>query len=84
MSDNVEQRVRSFIIERFLFGQGGEDLKNTDSLLQKGIIDSTGALEVVSFLEEEYGISVEDKELVPDNLDGIGRIAAFVGRKLGK
>jgi acyl carrier protein len=84
MSDNVAQSVRAFIVERFLFGQGGEDLKDSDSLLQKGIIDSTGALEVVSFLEETYGISVEDKELVPDNLDGIGRIAAFVARKQGK
>jgi acyl carrier protein len=83
MSDDVAASVRAFIIDRLLFGQGGDDLRDDESLLDKGVMDSTGALEIVAFVEEQYGISVGDREMVPENLDGIGRIAAFVARKRG-
>ena len=78
----IKEQVRSFIIENFLFGSGGESLQEKDSLMDKGIIDSTGVLELVSFLEDNYSIEVEDEELIPDNLDSIESIARFVERKL--
>jgi acyl carrier protein len=64
-----------------LFGEGGDDVTDEDSLLAKGIIDSTGVLELVSFLTETYGIQIEDDELIPDNFDSIKKLAAFVARK---
>jgi acyl carrier protein len=80
MTTTVEERIRSFIVDELLFGQG-DGLGSDDSLSGRGVIDSTGVLEVVSFLEETFGIRVEDRELLPENLDSIGRLAAFVGRK---
>lgn len=77
----VERVIRDFIIENFLFGNRDAPLGNEDSLLQKGIIDSTGILEVVSFIEEKFMITVEDDDLVPQNLDSIRRLADFVMRK---
>jgi len=79
---DVAVEVRSYIIERFLFGQGGDSLTNSGSFLESGIVDSTGVLEIVMFLEQRFGVKINDDELVPDNLDSIEKIAAFVGRKL--
>ena len=78
------QDIRAFIIENFLFGQCTEEFSDQDSFLEKGIIDSTGVLELVSFLEEKYGIKVEDEDLLPDILDSVDRVVAFIDRKLGK
>lgn len=78
---NVENEIRNFVITSFLFGRS-MDLQPGDSLLEKGIIDSTGVLELVAFLEEQYAIEVEDDEVSPDNLDSIECIAAYVGKKL--
>lgn len=78
----LEQELRSFVIDNFLFGQNGDGLSNNDSFLEKGIIDSTGVLELVSFLEEKYGIALEDEELVPSNLDSINNLISFLKRKL--
>jgi acyl carrier protein len=80
---DVVKEIRSFIVENFLFGDTTVPLGEDDSLLQKGLIDSTGILEVVSFIEEKFGIAVEEDELVPDNLDSIGAIAKYVMRKQG-
>jgi acyl carrier protein len=82
-AQDVLSDVRSYIVDRFMFGQGGDRLGNEDSFLDRGLIDSTGILEVVSFLEQRYGIKVADDELVPDNLDSLTRIASFVARKQG-
>jgi acyl carrier protein len=79
----IAGKVTGFIEESFVYDQDTE-LVPDDSLLDTGLIDSTGVLELVAFLEETFAISVEDEELVPANLDSITRIAAFVGRKLGK
>lgn len=73
--------IRTFVIDNFLFGQDGQ-LGNDDSFLDTGIIDSTGVLELVGFLEKRFEIAIEDDELVPDNLDSVTRIARFVERKL--
>ena len=81
MRDKVEKKVRDFIVENFLFGESDNGLKHSDSLLEQGIIDSTGVLELVSFLEQTYGIQVEDEELIPENLDSIAYIIDFILRK---
>jgi acyl carrier protein len=80
---DVENEIRNFILENFLFGNREKLPADGDSFLQKGLIDSTGILEVISFIEEKFGISVKDDELVPENLDSIRCIADFVGRKRG-
>ena len=79
---NREAEVRSFIVENFLFGEE-ERVTNTASLMEEGIIDSTGLLELIMFLEEKYGIQIADEELVPENLDSIQNIDRFVSHKLG-
>jgi acyl carrier protein len=78
----IVQQLRSFIVENFLFGQDSS-LKDGDSFLQVGILDSTGVLQLVAFLEEKYGITVEDGELTPENLDSINNIVAYLSRKMG-
>jgi acyl carrier protein len=60
----------------------GDELSSDDSLVDQGIIDSTGVLELVTYLEETYGIKVEDEELIPDNLDSINRLVSYLERKL--
>jgi acyl carrier protein len=76
----VQQRVRQFIIENFYVSDPSE-LTDDASLITGGWVDSTGMLELISFLEEEYEIRVADTEMTPENLDAIVRIAAFVQRK---
>jgi acyl carrier protein len=73
--------LRDFIAENFLFGEWNEFNENT-SFLESGIVDSTGMLEIISFLEERHGITVEDDELVPDNFDSLNQLDAFLARKL--
>jgi len=72
--------IRSFVIETFLFGNP-ERLTDTTPLLESHIVDSTGILEIVMFLEDRYGIRIEDNELTPDNLDSIERIASLLKKK---
>ena len=79
---HIEQELREFVINNFLFGQGGDGLSNDDSFLEKGIIDSTGVLELVAFLEEKFQITLQDEELVPANLDSINYLVGFLQRKL--
>jgi acyl carrier protein len=76
----VKDTVRRFIVETFLFGEDGQ-LRDDTSFLDAGIIDSTGVLELVGFLEATYGISVRDDELVPENLDSLANIDAYLARK---
>ncbi len=73
--------VRNYILENFLFSQDDSALNNADSLLGKGIVDSTGMLELVSFLEQQFSVKVADTELVPENLDSVNNIVVFLGRK---
>jgi acyl carrier protein len=76
-----EPEIRRFIAEKFLFGEE-DKLQNDTSLLEAGAIDSTGVLELIAHLESHYGIKVNDDELVPENLDTIASICAFLDRKL--
>jgi len=80
---NEKERIKQFIRENFVLGLDGEELGDTDSFLEKGIIDSTGVLEVVGFLEETYGFKVEDEEVLPDNFDSVNNLVAYIARKQG-
>lgn len=73
--------VKEFIIENFLFGEE-EQLKPDTDFFDKGIIDSTGVIELVSFLEESFKISVDDEELIPQNLSSLNNIDGFLEKKL--
>ena len=79
---SIEAKIRAYIAENFLFGEA-DQLAVTDSFLDKGIIDSTGILEIIMFLEEQFGIKVADSEMLPENLDSIGNIVNFITRKSG-
>jgi acyl carrier protein len=79
----IRRQLRQFVVENLLFGQEN-GLKDEDSFLESGIIDSTGVLELVAFLEKDFGIKVADSELVPENLDSIDRLAAFIARRLSQ
>ena len=78
--EKIKTKIRSFIIENFLFGDDN-GLKGDTSFLDEGIIDSTGVLELVTYLEEEFEIEVEDEELIPENLDSINNIAVYLEGK---
>jgi acyl carrier protein len=73
--------VREFVVENFLFGDD-ERLKEETSFIGSGIVDSTGVMELVAFLEERFEVRVEDEEVIPENLDSLVRVAAFLERKL--
>ncbi|HJL16612.1 MAG TPA: acyl carrier protein [Sandaracinaceae bacterium LLY-WYZ-13_1] len=74
------ERVREFITTNF-YVDDAEGLSDEQSLLEAGVVDSTGVLEVIDFIEEAFEVQVEDAEMLPDNLDSIDRIARFVDRK---
>jgi acyl carrier protein len=78
----IGDAVRGFVRDTFLFGSD-QGLSEDASFLQNGIVDSTGVMELVAHVEERYGITVEDDELVPDNFDSISKLAAYIGRKVG-
>lgn len=83
MQATYARDVRDFIVSDFLLGRG-DSLKEDTSFLEAGIIDSTGILELVAFLEERYAIQITDEELVPENLDSIHRIVGYLEKKLAK
>ena len=77
----LSQQIRQSIMENFMFDVSENGFKDTDSFLEQGIIDSTGVIELVSFLEETYNMQVEDEELIPENLDSIANVAAYIEGK---
>jgi acyl carrier protein len=81
MTIDTKQSIREFVETSFLFREGRERLRDDESLLGAGLIDSTGILELVSYLESAFGIVVQDEEIVPENLDSVGQIAAYVEMK---
>ena len=78
---SVRDHVKDYISENFLMGLNDSAITNDASFLDLGIIDSTGVIELIAFLEESYGIQVEDAEMVPENLDSLDAIDSFVARK---
>ena len=74
----LKDELRQFVTDNFMFGKPCEGFADTDSFLERGIIDSTGVMELVAFLEQQYGIQLQDRDLIPDNLDSINGLARFV------
>jgi acyl carrier protein len=82
MNETIAREIKEFVVANFLFGQQGTGLADDQSFLESGVIDSTGVLELVAFLEQRYSIAVADRELLPENLDSIQNVSRFVARKL--
>ena len=78
---SIESEIRQFLAANFFLGDDPAGLGGSASLIEAGVIDSTGVLELVGFLEETFGVRIQDDELVPENLDTIDNIVAFVSRK---
>ena len=78
---SIENEIKSYIVENFMFSDNGNELAEDASFLEEGIVDSTGVLELVMFVEETFNITVEDPEIVPENFDSVGQLAAYVRRK---
>ncbi|MCO5144635.1 MAG: acyl carrier protein [Aquamicrobium sp.] len=81
MTEIVKERVRTFIVENFLFGDASQAPADDESLIENDVIDSTGVLELVAFIEESFGLTMADGDIVPANLDTLERIAAFVSAR---
>lgn len=79
----IKEKIKSFIVENFMFGSD-EGLTDDTSFLEQGIIDSTGVLELVEFLENTFSIEVDDEELVPENLDSLKSLESYLERKTKK
>jgi acyl carrier protein len=77
---SLQEDIRTFIVDNFLFGEDG-GLKDDSSFLAEGIVDSTGIMQLVSYIQEQHLIFVEDEELIPDNLDSIKKVASFIEAK---
>ena len=80
---DVKTKLKEFLISNFLFSEDAVRFSDEDSFLEKGIIDSTGILELIEYLEDTYSIAIEDDELIPENLDSMNNVEAFISRKLG-
>jgi len=76
-----KSEIRNFIVENFLYGQD-DNFTDDISFLEKGIIDSTGVLELVTFVEDKFGVTVEDEELIPDNFDSLNKLSSFISNKM--
>ena len=77
----VENKIRQFLVENFVLSDQVDEMGFDESLLENGVIDSTGVLELVFFLEEQFGIEVDTSEVLPENFDSINRLAAYVRQK---
>ena len=79
--ENAEEMIRTYIAENMLFSDNGYPYSDDASFLEEGIVDSMGIMELVMFVEENFHITVEDEELVPDNFDSVGKLAAYIRGK---
>jgi len=80
--EEIIKIVKEYITENFLPSSGLDSFENEDSFMEKGIIDSTGVLELLEFIEERFNIRVEDEEVIPDNLDSLKKLSLFIKKKL--
>lgn len=81
--EEIKGKIKGYILENFLYGGSENDLSNEDSFLEKGIIDSTGILELVAFVEKTFDIKIWDQDLIPENLDSINNLSKFISGKKG-
>lgn len=77
----AKDKIRGYILENFLFTDDQSALSNDDSFLEQGLVDSTGILEIIAFIEDDFNITIEDEEMVPENLDSVDNIIAFINKK---
>ncbi len=82
MSDELRRSIQSFILENYLFTDDPAALGGDDSLIKQGIVDSTGIMQIIVFLEDKLGVPVEDREMIPENFDSLNRIVRFASSKL--
>ena len=78
---DIKKQIRQYLAENFLFSSNGFNLGDDASLLEEGIIDSTGVLELVMFVEETFDVEVADEEIIPDNFDSVNNLAAYIELK---
>jgi acyl carrier protein len=78
---SIETQIRNYILENFLYTKDERKLQNTASFLEDGIVDSTGILELLLFVQETLGVQVEDEEVIPDNFDSVERLTRYVCTK---
>lgn len=76
--DEIKIKIKEYILENFLYSASNDKLADNDSFLEQGIVDSTGILELVAFIEETFPIKLSDEDLVPENLDSINKISNFI------
>ncbi len=79
--DKIKEKIKDFIIENFLFGEDN-DLSDDTSFLEEGIIDSTGVLELIEYLEEEFELEIDDEDMIPENLDSLNNLEQFISKLL--
>lgn len=84
MSKSIQDMIHEFVIENFLYGDTSRNLTSSMSLIENDVIDSTAVLELVVFIEESFGIAVDDREIIPENLDSFDKIAAYVTSKMNE
>jgi acyl carrier protein len=82
--NETKQRVRAYILENFLMGADRDALRDEESLIDRRVLDSTGFIELVTFIEQEFRVRVDDEEMIPENLDSLDNIAAYLQRKLDR
>jgi len=80
----IEKQIRQYIADNFLFSDDGYQLSDDVSFLEEGIVDSTGVLELVMFVEETFNVTVEDEEIVPENFDSVSCLATYIRRKIAR
>ncbi len=78
---SIEKKIRTYILENYLFTSSDDALENSSSFLEEGIVDSTGIIELISFLQKEFSIAVKDDEMIPENLDSVNNIVTYVVSK---
>ena len=76
--EDIVTNIKDFIVQNFMFGNDSESINPDDSFMENGIIDSTGILELIEYSEETFGISIDDSELIPENLDSLNNISNFI------
>jgi acyl carrier protein len=81
---SIEILIRNFILENFLYSNNGNQLRNDDSFLEHGIVDSTGVVELVMFVEETFDIDVPDEDVVPENFDSVQALVCYIQQKTGE
>lgn len=79
--NNIKETLKVFIVENFLFGED-DDLNDDTSFLDDGIIDSTGVLELVEFIEEQFNFKIDDEDMVPENLDSLNNLEQYISKQI--